>query len=49
MTGGVPLFYQGQCGVGVSGIADGDEVVAKAGAEALSYEVQKGQSIMNEG
>ncbi len=38
VTGGVPLFYEGQCvgGVGVSGIADGDEVVAKAGAEALS-------------
>ena len=37
VTGGVPLFYEGQCvgGVGVSGIADGDEVVAKAGAEAL--------------
>ena len=31
VTGGVPLFYEGQCvgGVGVSGIADGDEVVAK--------------------
>ncbi|MDE0029337.1 MAG: heme-binding protein [Deltaproteobacteria bacterium] len=38
VTGGVPLIYQGQCvgGVGVSGIADDDEVVAKAGAEALA-------------
>ena len=38
VTGGVPLFYEGQCvgGVGVSGVADGDEVVAKAGAEALT-------------
>jgi glc operon protein GlcG len=37
MAGGVPLFYEGECvgGIGVSGIADDDEVVAKAGADAL--------------
>src|SRR5262245_7304517 len=38
MAGGVPLFYEGECvgGIGVSGIADDDEVVAKAGADALA-------------
>jgi hypothetical protein len=37
IAGGVPLFYGDECvgGVGVSGIADDDEVVAQAGAEAL--------------
>ena len=37
MSGGVPLFHDGECvgGIGVSGIATHDEVVAKAGAEAL--------------
>jgi glc operon protein GlcG len=37
IAGGVPLFYEGECvgGVGVSGIADDDELVAQAGAEAL--------------
>ena len=38
VAGGFPLFHQGQCvgGIGVSGVADDDEVVAKAGAEALA-------------
>jgi glc operon protein GlcG len=37
IAGGVPLFYEGECvgGVGVSGIADDDELVAQAGAEVL--------------
>jgi glc operon protein GlcG len=37
MSGGVPLFHDGECigGIGVSGIATHDEVVAKAGADAL--------------
>jgi uncharacterized protein GlcG (DUF336 family) len=37
IAGGVPLFYGDECvgGVGVSGIADDDEVVAQAGAEVL--------------
>ena len=37
MSGGVPLFHDGECvgGIGVSGIAIHDEVVAKAGADAL--------------
>jgi uncharacterized protein GlcG (DUF336 family) len=37
MSGGVPLFHDGECvgGIGVSGIAEHDEVVAKAGADAL--------------
>jgi glc operon protein GlcG len=37
MSGGVPLFYQGQCvgGIGVSGVAADDEMVAQAGAAAL--------------
>jgi glc operon protein GlcG len=37
MSGGVPLFYDGQCvgGIGVSGIAEQDEVAALAGAEAI--------------
>lgn len=37
MSGGVPLFHDGECvgGIGVSGIATHDEVVAKAGAEVL--------------
>ena len=37
MAGGVPLFHDGECvgGIGVSGIADDDELVAQAGAEAL--------------
>jgi glc operon protein GlcG len=38
MSGGIPLFFNGECvgGIAVSGIADDDEVVAKVGAEALS-------------
>jgi glc operon protein GlcG len=37
IAGGVPLFYGDECvgGVGVSGIADDDEVVAQAGAQVL--------------
>jgi uncharacterized protein GlcG (DUF336 family) len=37
IAGGVPLFYDGECvgGVGVSGIADDDEVAAAAGAAVL--------------
>jgi uncharacterized protein GlcG (DUF336 family) len=37
MTGGVPLFYEGECvgGIAVSGIAHDDEPVAQAGADAL--------------
>lgn len=37
MPGGVPLFYRGECvgGIGVSGIADDDEIVAQAAADAL--------------
>jgi uncharacterized protein GlcG (DUF336 family) len=37
MSGGVPLFHDGECvgGIGVSGIATDDEAVAKVGAEAL--------------
>jgi glc operon protein GlcG len=38
MSGGVPLFFNGECvgGIAVSGIADDDEVVALVGAEALN-------------
>jgi glc operon protein GlcG len=37
MSGGVPLFYQGECvgGIAVSGIAEDDEIVALAGAAAF--------------
>ncbi len=37
ISGGVPLLYEGRCvgGVGVSGIGENDEPVAKAGADAL--------------
>lgn len=37
MSGGVPLFFNGECvgGIAVSGIADDDEIVAQVGAEAL--------------
>jgi glc operon protein GlcG len=37
MSGGVPLFYQGECvgGIAVSGIAEDDEVVALAGSAAF--------------
>jgi uncharacterized protein GlcG (DUF336 family) len=37
VRGGCPIIHQGQCvgGIGVSGIADDDEVIAKAGADAL--------------
>lgn len=37
MSGGVPLFYDGECvgGIAVSGIAEDDEVVALAGAAAF--------------
>jgi uncharacterized protein GlcG (DUF336 family) len=40
IAGGVPLFHGDECvgGVGVSGIADDDELVAQAGAEALRAE-----------
>jgi uncharacterized protein GlcG (DUF336 family) len=38
VSGGVPIFYEKQIvgGVGVSGVADDDERIAKAGAESLS-------------
>ena len=38
VRGGIPIFHQGQCvgGIGVSGVADDDEIVAKAGADALA-------------
>ena len=41
IAGGVPLFYGDECvgGVGVSGIADDDEVAAQAGAEVLRTQV----------
>jgi uncharacterized protein GlcG (DUF336 family) len=37
MSGGVPLFYNGECvgGIAVSGIAHDDEPVAQAGADSL--------------
>ena len=37
MSGGVPLFHDGQCvgAIAVSGIAEQDEVAAQAGAEAM--------------
>lgn len=37
MSGGVPLFYEGECigGLAVSGIAEDDEVVARAGSAAF--------------
>jgi glc operon protein GlcG len=37
VSGGVPVFYAGECvgGVGISGIDANDEIVAAAGAEAL--------------
>jgi uncharacterized protein GlcG (DUF336 family) len=37
VRGGVPAFYKGECvgGVGVSGVGENDEPVAKAGAEWL--------------
>jgi uncharacterized protein GlcG (DUF336 family) len=37
MSGGVPLIYERQCvgGIAVSGIAEQDEVAARAGADAL--------------
>ena len=37
MSGGVPLFYEGECigGIAVSGIAEDDEIVALAGAAAF--------------
>jgi glc operon protein GlcG len=37
MSGGIPLFFNGECvgGIAVSGIAENDEVVALVGAEAL--------------
>jgi uncharacterized protein GlcG (DUF336 family) len=42
IAGGVPLFHGDECvgGVGVSGIADDDELVAQAGAEALRSEAK---------
>ncbi len=38
VRGGVPVFYDGLCvgGVGVSGIGENDEPVAKAGADIFS-------------
>lgn len=43
MSGGVPLFYKGECvgGVGVSGVAEDDEVVAKAVAAALDPDAEQ--------
>jgi glc operon protein GlcG len=40
MSGGVPLFHDGECvgGIAVSGIAHDDEPVAQAGADALADE-----------
>lgn len=37
MSGGIPLLYEGACvgGIAVSGIAQNDEPVAQAGADAL--------------
>jgi uncharacterized protein GlcG (DUF336 family) len=37
ISGGVPLFWRDECvgGIGVSGIADDDERIAQAGANAL--------------
>jgi uncharacterized protein GlcG (DUF336 family) len=37
IAGGVPLFFGGECvgGIGVSGIADDDELVAQVGADVL--------------
>jgi glc operon protein GlcG len=37
VEGGVPLIYEDECvgGIGVSGIAEDDEPVAQAGADAL--------------
>ena len=37
MSGGIPLFCEGECigGIAVSGIADDDEVVAQEGAAAF--------------
>ncbi len=37
IRGGVPLVWNNECvgGIGVSGIAEHDEIVAKAGADAL--------------
>lgn len=37
VRGGIPLFYKNECvgGIGVSGIGNNDEVIAKAGAAAL--------------
>jgi glc operon protein GlcG len=37
MSGGIPLFYHGECvgGIAVSGIADDDEIVAIEGAAAF--------------
>ena len=38
MSGGIPLFYNNECvgGIAVSGIAQDDEPVAQAGADALN-------------
>jgi glc operon protein GlcG len=40
MSGGIPLFHDGECvgGIAVSGIAHDDEPVAQAGADALANE-----------
>jgi glc operon protein GlcG len=37
IAGGVPLFFRDECvgGIGVSGIADDDELVAQVGADVL--------------
>jgi glc operon protein GlcG len=43
MSGGVPLFHDGECvgGIAVSGIAEDDEKVAEAGAAALAAAIRK--------
>lgn len=43
MSGGVPLFYKGECvgGVGVSGVAEDDEILAQAVAVALDTDARR--------
>jgi uncharacterized protein GlcG (DUF336 family) len=43
VPGGIPIIYKGECigGVGVSGIAEEDEPVAQAGADAMNSEKPK--------
>lgn len=44
MSGGVPLFHNGECvgGIAVSGIAHDDELVAQAGADVIGTDQQRG-------